>query len=335
MKLFLDSGAFSVWNMGKEISINSYIEFCKKYQSELDIIATLDVIPGAPNKTLTPQIVESAAKRGYRNYLKMMKDGVEQEKLLHTYHQGDPEKWLEKLVSEGGSYIGVSPANDKTTNQRKIWLDTICMPILLDSKQKPKVRFHGFAVTSLKLVFNYPWYSVDSSSWRLRGGGFGLIDLPTNPVRLKTKDDYQILSLPISKGVKKHQTSAESMGLFAINQVTQSTVSFNKYPILFRKAVEELLDKYKFTLKELEEDHMKRSIWNALYLITSIDKFTNTTLFLATGDIGSVILLKEKMIELGISLDKLNVLVSYALISKKDNTSTILENLIKLKNECK
>jgi hypothetical protein len=288
------------------------------------MIASLDVIPGEPNMKLTPKIIEDASIKGYLNYEKMLRKGVHSEKLLHTFHQGDNEKWLVKLIEKGVKYIGVSPANDRTTKQRKQWLDTI-MPIILDSKGIPKVKFHGFGVTSIKLVLDFPWYSVDSSSWRLRGGGFGMIDIPTNP-NLNEKKDYYIKQLPISQGVKTY-TKNESNGLFDMDRISQCDVSFNKLPKLYKKKIEELLFQYGFTLKELEQNATLRSIWNAIYLITTVKKFSNTKIYLAAGDINSLKLLKKHMLKNNIKTD-LNVLVSF--INKG-----MVKKLIQFKNENK
>lgn len=329
MQIFLDSGAFSAWNSKKNIDLDAYIAFCKKYEKDLDMIATLDVIPGEPNKKLSSIQVEEAAKKGYKNYEKMLSRGITQEKLLHTFHQGDPEKWLEKLVKEGGPYIGISPANDKTSSQRKEWMDKICVPIILDSQRNPKINFHGFAVTSLKLVFGYPWYSVDSSSWQLRGGGYGLLDLPCTPALTK-KEHYYIRSIPISKGLKKYKENENKMTpLFSLNKISQCDASFLKSPS-YKKEIEELLSKYEFTLKELQNDSRLRAVWNAIYLITSISKFTNTILYLTASDFKAIHILCKKMQAISLDTNNLNFLISFASISAPN-----LNKLIRMKNHGK
>jgi hypothetical protein len=65
---------------------------------------------------------------------------------------------------ENMPYIGLSPGRYRNIAQKIRWLDT-CMNIICDGKGYPKTKFHGFAVTSLRLMSRYPWYSVDSSSW--------------------------------------------------------------------------------------------------------------------------------------------------------------------------
>ena len=103
--------------------------------------------------------------------------------LIHVFHQNEDFQWLEKMVKEMG-YIGLSPANDRTTNEKQSWLDR-CMDFVLDKNGIPKVKFHGFAVTSLRLMLRYSWYSVDSTSWVLTGR-FGSVYVP----KIKSKREY-------------------------------------------------------------------------------------------------------------------------------------------------
>lgn len=162
--LMLDSGAFSAWTKEISIDLNEYISFCKKHLSYLDYIVNLDVIPGRPGwKNIPMKIRDEAALQGLKNYQRMLDAGIPKEKLIHVFHQGEDIKWLKKIVSRMG-YIGLSPANDRSTTEKLHWLDSI-MPYVTDDQGFPTVKFHGFAVTSLRLMLRYPWYSVDSTSW--------------------------------------------------------------------------------------------------------------------------------------------------------------------------
>lgn len=165
--LFLDSGAFSAWNQGVEVDLDAYIEFCLEHLDHLAVIANLDVIPGRPFQKLTQADIDHSSRQGWTNYQKMLAAGIPKEKLVHIFHQGEDLKWL-KRIAGSMPYIGLSPANDKTTSQKITFLDS-CMPYVTDSKGMPTVKFHGFAVTSLKLMLRYPWYSVDSTSWVMTG----------------------------------------------------------------------------------------------------------------------------------------------------------------------
>jgi hypothetical protein len=334
MRIFLDSGAFSVWNKGKQISLDKYIEFCKYYEQELDAIATLDVIPGKPYQKLpyneTKRQAREAAKQGMSNYKKMLKAGISQEKLVHVFHQGDPEEMLLRLIKMGGPYIGISPANDRTSKQRQQWINTI-LPYLIDNKGAPKVKFHGFAVTSLELIFAYPWYSVDSSSWRLRGGGYGLIDLPTSPDRLTKKEHYYIQSIPIGKGVKNFGRSEKGLLDLDTSRATQAEASFRKKGKLYKKKVEDILTKYNFNLELLEENAYARAVWNAIYLMTSAKKFSDCIIYLASNDYTSIKLLHSKLNEIEEDI-QLNILVSYANMPKNVEGS-VFRKLLDMKKE--
>jgi len=176
--MLLDSGAFSAWTKGKTVDIDGFAKFCLTLQDHPAVqgIANLDVIPGAYGKIPDSDEVERSAKKGWENYQYLLSRGVRKDKLIHIYHQGEHETWLDLLVEEGGPYIGISPANDRKTDQKIMWLDRI-MPKLIDNQGYPKKKFHGFAATALKLLQRYPWFSTDSTSW-LRPGAYGKVLLP-------------------------------------------------------------------------------------------------------------------------------------------------------------
>ncbi|MCK9520459.1 MAG: hypothetical protein M0R74_15760 [Dehalococcoidia bacterium] len=161
--LFLDSGAFSAWTQGVAINLDDYIQFCLEHLDIVDVIVNLDVIPGRPYQKLTSADIEESATQGWANYEKMLDAGIPKDKLIHIFHQGEDMKWLKRMVKEI-PYIGISPANDKSTDQKMRWLDH-CMQYVCDSDGMPLVKFHGFAVTSLRMMLRYPWYSVDSTTW--------------------------------------------------------------------------------------------------------------------------------------------------------------------------
>lgn len=164
ISLILDSGAFSAWTKQININIDEYINFCLEHLSYIDFIVNLDVIPGSPGKKDLPaEERERSAVIGWQNYEYMLERGIPKEKLIHIFHQGEKFSWLEKIAN-AMPYIGLSPANDRTTSEKMQWLDE-CMKYVCDENGMPIVKWHGFAVTSLKLMRRYPWYSVDSTSW--------------------------------------------------------------------------------------------------------------------------------------------------------------------------
>ncbi|MFA5652425.1 MAG: hypothetical protein WC933_03605 [Candidatus Paceibacterota bacterium] len=151
INLFLDSGAFSAKTQGVTIDIQEYISFIKEHESVIEIYANLDVI-GDPVATWKNQrIMENAGLHP-----------------IPCYHHGEDIKWLEKYL-EKYEYIalgGMVKAGNKNLIQ---WLDRIFPQYICDEKGFPKVKIHGFGLTSLPLMLRYPWYSVDSTSWVITG----------------------------------------------------------------------------------------------------------------------------------------------------------------------
>lgn len=112
----IDSGAFSVWNSGGKIDLDSYIKYCKE-RPNLSVIVGLDVIPPKGAK-LTDELKDKVATEGWNNYLKMIRH-LPMEKVVAVFHRGDSYKWLEKMLDFGCPYIGLSPRHDGTGSDRR------------------------------------------------------------------------------------------------------------------------------------------------------------------------------------------------------------------------
>lgn len=158
--IFLDSGAFSAWSKGVKIDIDEYISFIKQHQEYLTYYAVLDVI-GDPDKT-------------YENQKYMEKQGVSP---IPCYHYGEDVSWLKRYLNEGHEFIALGGMVPISTRDLLSWLDNLFSQYLTDEEGLPKVKIHGFGMTSLKLMLRYPWYSVDSTSWVLTGR-FGSVFVP-------------------------------------------------------------------------------------------------------------------------------------------------------------
>lgn len=177
MPFLLDSGAFSVWNRGESIDLDAYIAFCDAHRIPDIYYVNLDIIPGRPNdvKSKTPSSIEAACQGGWDNYQKMLKT-LPFEKVVPVFHQGDGIQWLEKYLKFGTPYIGISPANDMTTEQKLAWIRSL-QGHLFDSSGNQTIKTHGFAVTSFRLMKCMKWTSVDSASW-VRAAAYGVVYIP-------------------------------------------------------------------------------------------------------------------------------------------------------------
>ena len=160
VKLFMDSGAYSAWAKGVKIDIGFYIDFLKEHEAFIDHYSVMDAI-GDPEKTLENQKI-------------MEKAGLHP---LPCFHYGEPIQYLEKYVKEY-EYISLGGMVPISTGDLRVWLDHVFGDVICDKRDgMPKVKVHGFGMTSLDLMVRYPWYSVDSTSWVLTGR-FGSVFVP-------------------------------------------------------------------------------------------------------------------------------------------------------------
>lgn len=174
MYMLLDSGAFSAWNTGKPIDLDEYIEYILLNREHVDAYINLDVIPGNPGKTPTPAEVELSAEESWKNFEYMESSCLSP---LPVFHQGERFYWLKKMVDHGCKYICISPANDRSTEQKIQWLDKV-FDYLCDEHGDCPVHTHALGVTSADIMFRYPWHSVDSTTWLAAGSRFGLLRCP-------------------------------------------------------------------------------------------------------------------------------------------------------------
>lgn len=163
MSIFLDSGAFSAFTKKVKINIDEYIDFIKKHERYIDVYANLDVI-GDADATL-------------ENQKYMESKGLNPLPVFHTLYE--PFDYLVYLLDKGYSYIclgGMATGVDRETLITK--LDISFSEYICDKETGfPKVKVHGFGLTSVDLLIRYPWFSVDSTSWVLTSR-FGCIYVP-------------------------------------------------------------------------------------------------------------------------------------------------------------
>lgn len=188
----VDSGAFTVWNKGGVIDVKEYIAKLIELLPYFDVAANLDVIPGKKGMDAadyTPAITHKAAQDGWNNYQLISEGlkaaGIDPGRVMPIYHQGENMDWLKTMVDHGCPYIGISPSNDYATSQRQHWLDDV-FDYLRSLPQIPKT--HGYAVTSPRLMEQYPWFSVDSASW-VQQGGYGTVSTPFGTITMTDRKD--------------------------------------------------------------------------------------------------------------------------------------------------
>lgn len=192
-KLFIDSGAFSAHTLNKTVDVDEYIDYLNVVDDYVYCFAQVDHIPGKFRQPKTPQQLAEAPELSWQNYL-YMKDRVKSKhKLLPIFHQGEDYKWLKNMLDYTDNdghiqYIGISPANDLTTQRKKVFINN-CFDIISKSSN-PNVKTHAFGMTSLDVLEMYPFYSADSTSW-IMTGAMGNIMTPYGLVDVSVKNKYK------------------------------------------------------------------------------------------------------------------------------------------------
>lgn len=187
VSLFLDSGAHSLhnihakggldfriseglrkkryeWFYTKEFwdYVDEYGAFVKENEDLLSVYVTVDVIGNA-------ELSYDVTRHLEKEYGLMP---------LPVIHFGTDPKWIGKYEDSGYDYIGIGGLGQKmSVGKYRYWADRVFNFICSPTTKLPRVKIHGFAMTSFPLMLEYPWYSVDSTKWLLISA-FGEIFVP-------------------------------------------------------------------------------------------------------------------------------------------------------------
>ena len=205
-RLIVDSGAFTAWNTGKEISLEDYMKFLKTIPSEWDYKAVqLDVF-GNPEGT-------------YVNYHKMLDAGFTD--IMPVFTRGDTLERLEEFYSYtdyimfGGIVIG-----GENTNYVK-WFCEV-------NKER---HAHWLGFVNVPFIKHYKPYSVDSSSIK-SAARFGNLQYYVGKGTLKSIHRSEFYKKPNPKLIKdltKHGLTANEIFKLQNNEAWTSNAKAFKY----------------------------------------------------------------------------------------------------------
>lgn len=159
VRVFLDSGAFSSFTKGVEVDLPGYCDFIRRNASIVDEASVLDAIGDYRGTFANQRAMEQLGTTP-----------------LPCFHYGEPEDVLDWYAARY-PYITIGGMVPISTPQLKLWLDRLWEEHLTHPDGTPKLKVHGFGLTSLPLMMRYPWYSVDSSTW-VQWAANGMILLP-------------------------------------------------------------------------------------------------------------------------------------------------------------
>jgi hypothetical protein len=140
---FADSGAHSARTLGITIEVDDYAAWLHKWHGCFTVYANLDVIFG-PAATWTNQ------RR------------LEDDHGLHpmpVFHTGEPFSVLDRYLEAGYTYIALGKLLGNPWNRLAPWIDKAF------KMAEGKAVFHGFGLTAWQAIREFPFFSVDSSSW--------------------------------------------------------------------------------------------------------------------------------------------------------------------------
>jgi hypothetical protein len=183
-EVFADSGGFSAETQGATIDISEYIDWINRYKHLITTYANLDVIGDAKQTLQNQEIMESAGL-----------------KPLPVFHTGTDWDYLENYVNKY-PYIALGGMVPYMQSLKKIIPWTIKAFRIAAGKSV----FHGFGATSWKVVNNFHWYSVDSSSWGA-GHRYGRV-----PVFDEAVGKFQHIELGDSATCKRHGRIIKQLG---------------------------------------------------------------------------------------------------------------------------
>lgn len=237
-RLFIDSGAFSAHTKDSEVDVDAYIDYVNENQGLFDVIAQVDTIPGKFRQPKTRQQIIEAPESSWQNYLYMRERVKDVHCLTPIFHQGEDFKHLKRMLEttfDGKhiEYIGISPANDVQTKDKKKWFEQVYQ-IIRDSSN-PNVKTHAYGMTSFEALEQYPIYSADSTSWLLNAA-MGAIMTPKGTI--------------FTSEMKEHE-SGHWTNLSPADQ----------------KWILDHVDKYGILMEDLETDYKARELFNVMYVL--------------------------------------------------------------------
>lgn len=238
--LMIDSGAVSVRSGKVIVTFEGYMKYLQSLSNDAEIetsIIGFDVI-GDPIAS-------------YKNYMRMIDEFEFTPKdFMPVFHYKQPMKYLEQLIDDGFTYIGLGGVHNKVSKKGlsqidfRNWWSEVFFTVGENGHELryPGIDFHGFAVTSAISLAMFPWKSVDSTAW-IKNSAVGKILTPWGDVR-----------------ISKHSDSGDC------------NLHFLKRDPLTQKNIVNWIESRGFLLQEVIDDRLAKNIINILYFLELQDK---------------------------------------------------------------
>ena len=204
--------------------LEGYIRFCRERRKQFDFYVNFDYVQRCADI--------------YTVYRKMRESGLCP---VPVYHGDDSIDWFHRYIEEGNRLIGIgwNPLANSRYHRRKYY-DQIFNVV---SKLTTRIYLHGFACTGTDAL-NYPWYSVDSTTWLKAAANGGILILKPRgqgrapkivklnvSERMQAKEglktDYHVQELAESRGF-----SSEDLSCSLAARALYNTMFFRDLPFV-------------------------------------------------------------------------------------------------------
>ncbi len=197
IRLFIDSGAYTYQNDPKyeeytadywEEHIKKYLSWVEKHKENIFAIADLDL---QYLKSVGYDRVYEWREKYFEPF--MLNTGIP---VCFIYHEDGMDYW--EFMCKRYPYVGLSLAIDKVDNSGTMLRD------MFRIAERHNTLCQGMASTNTKLLTQYPFYTVDSTTW-LAGLKYGEISVwtGTKMSRIK-KSDFRTKAFPIISNYSEH-----------------------------------------------------------------------------------------------------------------------------------
>ena len=190
MHLFIDSGAYTYQNDPKyeqyteeqwEDQIVKYLDWAKRHKDQIFAIADLDL-------QYLPNVGYEKVYEWRKKYFEpfMLETGIP---VCFIYHEDGLDVW--EYMCQRYPYVGLSLAIDKVDGGSAQLRD------MFKIAEKYNTLTQGMASTNTKLLTQYPFYTVDSTTW-LAGLKYGEISVwNQNHMSRVKKQDFETKAFPL------------------------------------------------------------------------------------------------------------------------------------------
>lgn len=221
IRVFLDSGGYTFHEINRKLAAGKGVKTFQNQDFSIETytanyVKYLKAMYGK-NETFDFYVgIDSIkqAKRIYEDHKALEATGVCP---IPVYHGDASMDWVQRYIDEGHRLIGVGL--DRLGKSNKFRLRQYYSTVL-DYCAKRGVQCHGFAVTG-DLMYEFPFYSVDSTSW-VKAAAYGkIIDWRADKhrvalIHVSNESRGKLLTTSLSKipkqGFKELRTRTEALG---------------------------------------------------------------------------------------------------------------------------